>query len=171
MARWVGDLVDLSSMEAGILELHRQPHDPADAIERATQAFVPMAERKGIRMEIEVPEHRPPVVCDLDRLVQVLTNLLDNAVKFTPPAGVISVRFEWGDHGSIFCVSDTGPGIPENERAKVFERRWHASKGAGGGTGLGLYISKRIIESHRGSIWVESQPGQGSRFCFSLPVQ
>lgn len=170
MARWAGDLVDLSSMDAGILELRRRPHEPADIIERAAQAFEPMAARKGIRLEVEVPGHPPPVVCDLDRIVQVLTNLMDNAMKFTPPGGVVSVRFEPGAHESIFSVSDTGPGIPEGEHAKVFERRWHARKDTGGGTGLGLYISKRIIESHRGHIWVESQPGQGSRFCFTLPV-
>lgn len=170
MARWAGDLVDLSSVEAGILEIHLQVHDPAEIIERATQAFLPLAERKGIRLEVQVPEHCPQVVCDLDRIMQVLTNLLDNAMKFTPPAGTISVRFEALAQGSVFCVRDTGPGIPEPEHARIFERRWHASKGTGGGTGLGLYISKRVIESHRGHLWVESQPGQGSNFCFTLPV-
>jgi signal transduction histidine kinase len=171
MARWAGDLVDLSSMEAGILEIYLQSHDPAEVIERAAQAFEPLAAEKGIQIAVEVPEHRPQVVCDLDRLVQVLTNLLDNAMKFTPPSGVITVRFETFAHGSLFCVSDTGPGIPESERTRIFERGWHASKDTGGGTGLGLYIAKRVIESHRGHIWVDSRPGQGSRFCFTLPTR
>jgi signal transduction histidine kinase len=170
MARWAGDLVDLSSIETGSIALEPGVHDPAELINRSVQAFMPKADSKGVTLTIQVPHDRPNVLCDQDRLTQVLNNLLDNALKFTAMRGKVVVRLEVQEEGFVTVfVEDTGQGIPEADRAKVFERAWRATKGNAGGAGLGLHISKRIVEAHGGKIWVESKVGWGSSFFFTVP--
>jgi signal transduction histidine kinase len=169
MARWANDLVDVSTIETGGISLHRDVHDVADIIGKSTSAFLPKAAAKGITLTTAVPDERPRVACDRDRLLQVLNNLLDNALKFGETE--LSIAVEPGPAGFVtISVSDRGPGIAEADREKVFERAWHASKGKAGGSGLGLYISKRIVEAHGGSIWVESHVGRGATFRFTVPV-
>jgi signal transduction histidine kinase len=170
MARWATDLVDLSSLDAGALSLQHRPHDPADIVDESSRVFLSLATQKGIRVEVDVDPHRPLVLCDRDRIVQVLANLLSNATKFTPPGGTIALQCKAIDHQVQFSVSDSGPGISDADRANIFERRWHTNERHGGGVGLGLYISKKIIETHGGRIWVESKLKQGRTFCFTLPI-
>jgi signal transduction histidine kinase len=113
----------------------------------------------------------PRVLCDRHRIIQVLGNLLGNATKFTPPGGRIVIRCDPMDEDVQFSVSDTGPGIADIEHGQIFQRRWHTDVRRGGGVGLGLYISKHIVDSHGGRVWVESTEGQGSTFYFTLPAQ
>jgi signal transduction histidine kinase len=107
---------------------------------------------------------------DRDRLLQVLANLIDNAIKFTPEGGTITVRSEAGPKEVRFSVSDTGPGIPQSDRERIFEPYWQAPSTAHLGAGLGLSIAKQIVQQHGGKIWVENAEGQGSRFVFIIPA-
>jgi len=112
----------------------------------------------------------PLVSADRTRVVQVLSNLLRNAIKFTPRDGRIVIGVDTSDHAVQFSVTDTGPGISAEKRARVFDRYWQSSQGARQrGAGLGLSIAKGIVEAHGGRIWVESVPGEGSEFAFTIP--
>ena len=111
------------------------------------------------------------VPCDWDRILQVFSNLIGNAIKFTSHVGEVGVRVEHKCHGEIeFCVWDTGPGIPAENIPHLFKRYWQAEKTSGMGTGLGLFIVKTIIEAHGGRIWVESALGKGAKFYFTLSL-
>jgi signal transduction histidine kinase len=131
-----------------------------------------MAAQKMLRLECALPDGAFEVDCDRDRVLQVLGNLIGNAIKFTPEGGTIKVRAEQrGAAEALFSVADTGPGIASDELPHVFDRYWQAKKKARCGTGLGLSISKGIVEAHDGRIWVESAPGQGATFFFTIPVE
>jgi len=122
-----------------------------------------------IRLACEAPSAMPPLVrADRNRILQVLYNLIDNALKFTPAGGSISVRCESSDHGVQFSITDTGRGIEESNLGRIFERYWQAKATAHLGSGLGLAIAKAIVEQHGGAIWVESKLGIGSTFFFTL---
>jgi signal transduction histidine kinase len=173
----VNDLLDLSRIESGKLELERERFSIRDAILSATQRIRALADRKGLRLEMQVPEGVPPVDADPGKVEQVLVNLLDNAIKFTPEGGQITLRAEAarGDGAATLqvSVSDTGIGIPSECLPRVFEKFYRvdmsSTRGARG-TGLGLAICKAIVEGHGGRIWGESAPGGGSRFTFTLPL-
>jgi signal transduction histidine kinase len=171
MARWANDLVDLSSIEAN--EIRLEPHvcEPRDLVGRAVEAFKSLASAREIVLETDTPERHTTIFGDPDRLAQVLLNLLDNATKFVARGGHIRIGFRENGAGvATFFVSDTGPGIGEADVERIFDRFWHAAKGKAGGTGLGLYISRRIIEAHGGKIWVENDPGRGATFSFTVPM-
>ena len=171
MTRWANDLVDISSIEAGGLTLERTAHDPGGLIAGAARTFLAAAMKKGVALAIDIPSDRREILCDEARVVQVMTNLLDNALKFTEGGGKITMGLEGIDGFVRFYVTDSGPGIPEEERANVFTRFWRARKDRAGGTGLGLFICKKIVEAHGGSIWVEPrQDGPGSTFNFTIPT-
>jgi signal transduction histidine kinase len=170
MGRWAGDLVDLSSLEAGQIRLQPAPCKAADLLQRAREAFAPLADQRGIRLEVHGEDGELEVHCDRDRLAQVFHNLLDNALKFTPRGGRVRIEARRSDADAVlFSVGDSGPGIPEAELPHVFERFWHGRKSRAGG-GLGLYITRRIVEAHRGKTWIESKAGEGTTFFFTLPV-
>ena len=116
------------------------------------------------------PNDVPPVFADRHRVLQVLSNLIGNAMKFTPPGGTIRVYAEARGEEVLFTVSDTGPGIPPEHIDKIFIPYWQAKRTERMGAGLGLTISKGAVESHGGRIWVESEPGKGTKFRFTLPV-
>lgn len=121
-------------------------------------------------MTLDVPEVAPAVLADESRILQVLTNLLSNAMKFTRPGGNVTVSARPVDEEVIFAVKDEGPGIPSEDVPRLFDRFWHARRGQEGrGTGLGLAIAKGIVDAHGGRIWVETTAGVGSTFRFSLP--
>jgi two-component system, NtrC family, sensor histidine kinase KinB len=167
----VNDLLDLSKIEAGRLELSFEPVAPCFLSQQAGAMMTTQAQAKGITLAVEVPEDLPEVLADPNKIVWVLVNLLANAVRYTPSAGHIWLRGEQlGDMVQI-KVQDDGPGVPREMQSRIFDKFVRLDQGeAGGGSGLGLAISKEIIRAHRGVIWLESEPGQGSTFTFTLPL-
>ena len=168
--RLIQDLLDVANIERGRLSLELRPQDPAQIALQARHMFEVEATQHGIRLDVEVPTNLPMVMADGARIVQVLGNFLRNAIKFTPNGGRIVIGVERDDSGVVFSVRDTGAGIATANQSRVFDRYWHSSDGSRArGTGLGLSIAKGIIEAHGGNIWLQSSPGQGSTFSFSVP--
>jgi PAS domain S-box-containing protein len=170
MNRLIEDLLDVSNIERGRLSLEVRPEEPSQIVLQALHMFEVEAQSNGIALEARLPTNMPLVVADRTRVVQVLSNLLRNAIKFTPRDGRIEICAEPRDRGVVFAVTDTGPGISAEKQARVFERYWQSSAGARQrGAGLGLSIAKGIVEAHGGRIWVRSAPGEGSEFAFTIP--
>ncbi|MEC4888758.1 MAG: ATP-binding protein [Nitrospira sp.] len=173
------DLLELSKIESGSVSFKEDPLDLRNLIDRTLSMIKPLADKKGHHLVSCVPEHLPPIAGDEGRLVQVLTNLLDNAVKYTPEKGTITVAAQAladAAHAQAIelTVTDTGMGIPEQDRPRVFERFYRVDKARSrelGGTGLGLAIVKHIVEGHGGQVWVEGNQPHGSRFVVRLPVR
>jgi len=138
-------------------------------VQTAVEEVQPNANHREVSLEVSMPS-LPPVLCDRDRVLQVFSNLLGNAVKFTPVGGRISVRGELLNGFVEFEISDTGPGLSREALAHIFERFWQAPGAPPGGTGLGLFICREIVNAHGGEIRGESEPGHGARFIFTLPV-
>ena len=170
MNRLIGDLVDVASIEAGRLAVVPVPGDVAALLTEADAAFSRTALDHGITLEHEAAQAPLPADFDHDRMFQVLANLLGNAVKFTPRGGRILVTAKREGGVLALSVSDTGPGIPRDELARVFERFWQGNSGDRRGMGLGLYISRSLVEAHGGRIWAESTDEQGSTFHVRLPA-
>jgi signal transduction histidine kinase len=169
MNRLIGDLIDVASIDAGKLLVTPVPGDAATLIAEAVDTFQATASAKGISLEVETVEDSLPAEFDHDRMLQVLANIIANAIKFTSQGGSIRVRGECSGDELRLSISDTGSGIPGNMLEAVFERFWQAGKDDRRGVGLGLYISRCIVEAHGGKIWAESELGQGTRFWFTLP--
>jgi PAS domain S-box-containing protein len=169
--RLIQDLLDVVRQEAGPLELDRQPVDAAALAAETVQLHRVLADERSIHLETDIAEALDPVYADRDRVLQLFSNLIGNALKFTPPGGTVTVHAAQPEGAAEvrFAVADTGPGIREEDRSRLFDPFWQASKGTGG-AGLGLAISKRIAEAHDGRIWVESEVGMGSTFYFTIPV-
>jgi two-component system phosphate regulon sensor histidine kinase PhoR len=173
LTRLTDDLLKLSLIEAGKLDLEFQPLAVADLIDSCVEITRLKAEEKQQTLQVECPADLPTVRGDFRRLQEVLQNLLDNAVQYTPAGGRITARAQAGNGTVVITVSDTGIGIPQADQARIFERFYRvdaARSRAVGGTGLGLAISRHIVEAHGGRIWVESTVGQGSDFHFALPI-
>ena len=169
MNRLIGDLVDVASIEAGALAVTREVGDPTTVVTEAVDAFQVQAAASGVSLTAEIAPPSPLAAFDAARILQVLTNLLSNAIKFTPAHGRIAVRVEPVGDEIRFAVSDTGVGIAADKLEAVFVRFLQVANDRRG-VGLGLYISKAIVQGHGGRIWAESQIGQGSTFCFTLPI-
>ena len=170
MNRLIDDLVDVTSIDAGKLAMVPVEGDVAALVTEATDTFQPAAREKGVSLSAAVPAGPLLARFDHDRLLQVFANLIANAIKFTPSGGHIAVGVE-ALRGLIrFGVTDTGEGIPAPMLEAIFERFWQAGKNDRRGMGLGLYISKSIVDAHHGRIWAESELGQGTRVYFTLPV-
>ncbi|MDP2953832.1 MAG: HAMP domain-containing sensor histidine kinase, partial [Chloroflexota bacterium] len=163
----VDDLLDLARLEAGQAELERQPVEVPLTIQESVSAATPLLMQKGHSLELELPATLSPVLADPARLKQILLNLLYNAIRFTPEGGRITLRAQEDTTLTTIEVADNGPGIPQEVQSRLFERfyRW----GPQGGAGLGLAITKQLVELHGGHIWVRSAPGKGSAFSFTLP--
>jgi two-component system, chemotaxis family, sensor kinase Cph1 len=162
------DLLDLASIEAHRFSLHLKSVESRELVEEALLAASPLAEAKRITLAIEMID-APRLEADPERIFRVLSNLLGNAIKFTPEGGTVTVRAERrGDNLSI-AVADTGPGIAADQLPHVFERYWKAHSTSQSGSGLGLYIASGIVEAHGGRIWAESSAA-GARFTFILPL-
>jgi len=169
--RLIQDLVDAASIEQGRMSLERTATEPAQLVLQARHMFEVEAAENNIAIAQDVPTSLPLVQADSARIVQVLGNLLRNAIKFTPNGGTITIGIEGKNSHVVFYVRDTGTGIPPDKQARIFDRYWQSSDGARTrGTGLGLSIAKGIVEAHSGRIWVDSIPRQGSTFYFSLPA-
>jgi signal transduction histidine kinase len=169
MSRLIHDLLDLSRADAGRLWIRPAAADAEAMLRDAVDTHCEIAAAKDITLEATAEASLPSVLADRERIAQVFSNLIGNALKFTPSGGRVSVRGWRATLGVRFAVEDTGPGIPPEDQGHVFDRYWQAQN-ASMGTGLGLSIAKSIVEGHGGSIRVESTPGQGSRFEFSLPM-
>ncbi|MCY1083710.1 sensor histidine kinase [Archangium lansingense] len=169
MNRLIGDLLDIVSIEAGKLTVEPRPEDAILLVRETVEAFQPTASAKGISLDSEVARDSLLARFDHDRILQVLANLLSNAIKFTPEGGRISIRVEPVEEEVRFSVTDTGSGIAEDDLRRIFERFSQVLASDRRGLGLGLYISKCIVEAHGGRIWAESQPKAGSTFFFTLP--
>ncbi|WP_375772554.1 PAS domain S-box protein [Archangium gephyra] len=168
--RLIQDLLDVARMEAGRLSVDRGPERTAPLVKEAAELHRSLAEEKSIQLTATVPEDAPAVFADRDRVLQILSNLLGNALKFTPVGGRISLRAEPAGSMMRFSVSDTGSGIDREDLPHLFEPFWQASTGKKLGAGLGLAIVKGLVDAHGGHIWVESSPGRGSTFFFTIPT-
>jgi two-component system phosphate regulon sensor histidine kinase PhoR len=176
------DLLELSKIESGQVLFKREPFNVQNAIERTLAMMKPLADKKGHRLTSWVAPDLPLIAGDEERLVQVLSNLVDNAVKYTPERGTITIAAHFlpqsqtagsGIGAVELSVTDTGIGIPEQDRPRVFERFYRVDKARSrelGGTGLGLAIVKHIVEGHGGQVWVEANEPTGTRFVVRLPV-
>jgi GAF domain-containing protein len=168
----INDVLDLSKIEAGQLVLELSEYSIQDIAQTVRSTLEPLAADKKLGFKVEVASQLPPGHGDGRRLTQVLINLVGNAIKFTD-AGEVVIKAEANNSSFRLSVRDTGPGISAADQARLFQEFQQADNAITrkkGGTGLGLAISKRIVEMHGGKIWVESQPGQGSTFAFTLPV-
>jgi signal transduction histidine kinase len=170
MARLIGDLVDVASIDAGKLAVVPDEGDGAAWMLEAVETWAPPAAAKGVALEAGA---RGPLPArgDGERILQVLGNLITNAVKFTPKGGTIIVTVEGSREGALFSVIDTGVGIPGDKLEAIFERFWQIGTNDRRGLGLGLYISRCLIEAHGGRIWAESELGVGSTLRFTLPAR
>ena len=173
MRRLVDDLLDLSRLEHGRLTLYRRNFNLGALIEHASEAIAPLAERKGQQLTVQLPVGDCQVNADPTRIEQVILNLLANAVKYTPPSGHISLTVNQGESETAVSVADDGPGVPEEDRERIFERFYRSQQDAANsasGTGLGLPIARMLVELHGGRLWLEDAPAGGSVFRFSIPT-
>lgn len=170
LTQLVTELLELARIEAGRAPLRLQPVPVADIVQTPVERLAPQAERAGLTLRVTLPDDLPLVLADVERARQVITNLVHNAIKFTPAGEVEVTAGRQGDEVAI-SVRDTGVGIAENDLPRIFERFYKADRArSGGGTGLGLAIAKHVVQAHGGRIWAESVEGQGSTFTFTLPA-
>ncbi len=170
MGRLIGDLLDVARIEAGALRVRSDVRDPREVLDELRMVFAAQAEERDVSLDIGVREPVAWARMDKDRVVQALSNLVDNALKFTPSQGRISVTLSSRDRQVAFSVSDSGPGIPEEAREHLFDRFWRGDRNDRRGAGLGLAIVRGIAEAQGGRIEVASRPGEGATFTFLLPA-
>ena len=170
----VNEVLDLSKVEAGRMELQIEPATLHDTLEAVRSTMRPLAAEKAIDLRIETDGRISSFPMDAARVKQILLNLVGNAIKFTPRAGKVWVRTDTENGAVRVEVGDTGPGIPAEDHERIFLEFQQAERGGStdkpGGTGLGLALAKKFVEMHGGKLWVESEVGKGSRFCFTLPT-
>ncbi|MHB8845162.1 MAG: sensor histidine kinase [Nitrospirota bacterium] len=167
----VNSLMDLSKLEAGMLAYNFTKAELPSLVTTAAGEVLPLAEAKKIRIGTDLDDV-PPVTLDAERILQVLRNLIGNALKFTPPGGTVRIAVRHGESGVGVSVTDSGPGIPKEHQSAIFDKFRQATLAGTKklpGTGLGLAIVKHIIKDHGGTVWVESEEGRGSTFTFVLP--
>jgi signal transduction histidine kinase len=170
----INDILDLSKIEAGRLTLEPTTFEVTEWLSRVQATITPLIEGKSQTLKVDVADDLPPLTADRFRAKQILFNLLGNAVKFTPSGGIITLSCHLADADTmLFSVTDTGVGIKPEDQEIIFEEFRQAGDPLihkEMGTGLGLTISKRLVELHGGRIWVESEYGHGATFSFLLPV-
>jgi signal transduction histidine kinase len=169
MSRLIADLLDVAAIEGGRLELQRTNLDIRSVIDDAVALLRPVAAAKRVELVV-APTAQLPVSFDRARILQVLANVLGNAIKFSPAETAIEIAVDRVELAVRIAIRDCGPGIPRANLQRVFDRNWHVAPSHGGGSGMGLFIAKSIVEAHGGEIWVRSQPGSGSSFYFTLPL-
>ncbi len=173
LQRLVGDLQELSRAEAGQVPLHVRRVEVPTLLETTAARLRPQFADKTVELTLEIPAGVPPVLVDPDRIAQVLTNLLGNALQYTPPGGGVTVRAGREDHGVVIAVVDTGIGIAGEHLPHVFDRFYRVDRSrarASGGSGIGLTIARHLVEAHGGTIRAESAgPGHGTTFAIVLP--
>jgi signal transduction histidine kinase len=172
MKRLVDALLDVTQMESGDFELIFGPVDLAYLIQRICDRTAPILKTYEIALQASIPPELPTVVADEEKIDRVLANLMDNAIKFTPAGGSVTIYAEEKENSILVSMTNTGPLIPPGDRERIFERFAHASVSRQSrGFGLGLTFCRLAVEAHGGQIWVEpAQEGQGNRFAFTLPL-
>jgi signal transduction histidine kinase len=170
----IQDLLDTTRLAGGRLRVLPRTVDVVALTSRGVEGLRPIAEAGHVSLVVTLPADVPAAFVDPDRFVQLLSNLIGNAIKFTPPGGEVTVTAEVDAGELLFVVSDTGEGISAEQLPHVFERFYQAPRGAGRtirhGAGLGLPISRGIVEAHGGNIWIASTPGVGTSVRFTLPL-
>lgn len=169
LVRLINDLLDVAKIESGKMELHLNRLNVVECVKKSMRSLRSLADANKISINAEQADSIPDVLADRDRIEQVITNLLSNALKYSPPEGTVHVRVQPVDKAVRVSVSDGGPGIPPEQLNRVFDRFQQLS-GAKKGSGLGLTIARALVEQHHGRIWVESQLGRGTDFHFELPT-
>ncbi|WP_434384969.1 PAS domain-containing sensor histidine kinase [Melittangium boletus] len=167
--RLIGDLLDVARMEAGRLSMARAPRDTAPLLREVAELHRALALERSLQLTVEPMAEAAWILADGDRVLQIFSNLLGNALKFTSPGGRVWVRAEPEGGMVRFAVGDTGLGIAKEDMPRLFEPFWQARRGDKQGAGLGLTIVRGLVQAHGGRLWVESTPGQGSTFFFTLP--
>ena len=171
MERITTDLLDMTRIDAGELAIHIEDTPVQELLDEVMRLYEPEARMLGVRTSWATPSAIGSIGCDRGRIIQVLSNLVGNALKFTQSGGEVQVSAERLSSSAVrFSVSDTGRGIPASELPRVFQRFWQAKHKQYVGTGLGLYISNRLVTAHGGALQVNSQEGKGSTFSFTLPA-
>ena len=169
LIRLVTDILDISKIEAGKMELKKENVKLSSLMHEAVSSNSAEISKKRLSIKTDVSKEKGLIRADKDKLTEVMINLLSNAIKYTPPGGRIKIKFSGTRKEVRFEISDTGPGIAEKDLEKIFDKFERIITNREEGTGLGLSICKDIIDLHKGDIWVESEPGKGSRFIFTLP--
>jgi signal transduction histidine kinase len=169
MIHLVDDLLDLARIESGEIELRPQPCETEKLLRDASELFRDRASELGVVLRVDAPAARG-LIADRERVLQVLANLIGNALRFAGPGGTVRVSAAERDCAVRFAVEDTGPGIPRDEIGLLFDRYYRGTQQQSHGLGLGLYIARQLVEAHRGHIGVDSEPGSGSTFWFTLPA-
>lgn len=170
MNRLIGDLLDATALNAGQLALDIGSHDACEIVHETVGMFVARAHAGGLALSEECAEGLPPIRCDRDRIIQVLSNLIGNALKFTARGGTVRATARMQGDRVQLSVEDTGRGIPPEQVPHLFERFWRA-QGKAGGVGLGLFIAQGIVSAHGGALGIDSTVGVGTRFFFSVPTR
>jgi signal transduction histidine kinase len=170
MDELIQDLLDVTRVEAGRLAVSAKRENTEEMLSDTLRMLAPVAGEKGISLRLNAPDDLPDVMADRDRFGQAISNLVGNAVKFSVPGSEILVRIAVLDKELLFSVSDKGQGMTAEQLAHAFDRFWQSSRTDRQGAGLGLAITKGIVDAHGGRIWAESSPGRGSTFYFTLPV-
>lgn len=172
LARFINDVLDFQKLSSGKILFNLQEHDITETTEETHRVMVALAKNEGVALSIKLEDNLPRASFDRDKIIQVLMNLISNAIKFTPKEGKVSVTVRCQGEELVICVSDTGRGIPKEALPKIFERFYciHQPGKQIQGTGLGLAIVKKIIMAHGGRIEVESEVGQGTTFSVFLPL-
>ncbi len=167
--RLISDLLDMERIEGGKLQLKFEKHNLDQILREAVESFAHAAAAKSVVLKATPSPNSRTVVCDKDRILQVLSNLIGNALKFTPAGGSVTLKPEFNESEAQISICDSGPGVPEEKRIQIFERYAQLGVNNRVGLGLGLYISKMLVEAHKGRLWVTSMAGGGSTFSFTIP--
>lgn len=172
MEKLIVNILDVAKLEAGTLDVKLRPENALGLIREAVDLSMAVAQQKGVSLQVAMPPEKDAcfALCEQFRIHQVLSNLIGNALKFTPPGGTVTVSMRRQETELEFRVDDTGEGIHADNLEKIFDRFWQVADIGRAGTGLGLWIAKGIVETHRGRIWAASELGKGSTFRFTLPL-
>ena len=169
--RLISDILDMERISEGKLQLQLEKNKIDEIINESAESFSHIVSDKRILFKTSTLNINHEILCDKDRVAQILSNLIGNAIKFTPAGGSVTVEARQTGEDVTISICDTGPGIPHNQKNRIFERFAQIGDKQRSGLGLGLYISKTLVESHLGKIWVTSKPGAGSTFYFTLPFR
>ncbi|MCQ9206427.1 MAG: ATP-binding protein [Omnitrophica bacterium] len=169
LLRLVMDLLDLSRIESGKMTLKKEDINVASVLEEVVSVYEGELSRKNITLKKHIAPEAGVILADRDKISEVMINLLNNAIKYAPERGTIDIRLTGDNKGISFEISDDGPGIPKKYHTKIFDKFERITAEKQEGTGLGLPIARDIVKLHKGRLWVESKPGKGSKFIFTLP--